>query len=101
MKRHAQARLGGGPDDAGPIKAHPFFRAINWEDLLLQKTEPPFRPQVVRAFCYSLGFFVSMHKFNGVVVYSILVCLVCQKADAGRAMDVCAIFNNCNQGDLF
>jgi RAC serine/threonine-protein kinase len=40
------ARLGGGPDDAREIQAHPFFASINWTDLVLKKITPPFKPQV-------------------------------------------------------
>jgi len=29
--------LGGGPDDAKQIMAHPFFGCINWRDLELKK----------------------------------------------------------------
>lgn len=46
LKRHPEMRLGGGSDDAIPIKAHPFFRHIVWDDLLTRKTEPPFQPSV-------------------------------------------------------
>ncbi|XP_044256022.1 RAC serine/threonine-protein kinase [Tribolium madens] len=39
-------RLGGGPDDAKEIMAHPFFSCINWRDLEQKKIIPPFKPQV-------------------------------------------------------
>ncbi|KAI7691671.1 RAC serine/threonine-protein kinase [Sarcoptes scabiei] len=39
-------RLGGGPDDAKQIMYHPFFRGVNWQDVLDKKIEPPFKPQV-------------------------------------------------------
>ncbi|CAG9763775.1 unnamed protein product [Ceutorhynchus assimilis] len=39
-------RLGGGPDDAKQIMAHPFFDSINWRDLELKKIPPPFKPHV-------------------------------------------------------
>lgn len=28
-------------------QAHPFFRHINWDDLLARKVEPPFKPFLV------------------------------------------------------
>ncbi|XP_063574685.1 ribosomal protein S6 kinase beta-1-like isoform X7 [Pongo abelii] len=34
-------------------KAHPFFRHINWEKLLAQKVEPPFKPLLKRGFAMS------------------------------------------------
>ena len=40
LKRHPPNRLGSGPDDAKPIKKHPFFKNIDWENLLT--SEPPF-----------------------------------------------------------
>ncbi|KAL5478192.1 hypothetical protein EMCRGX_G025088 [Ephydatia muelleri] len=46
LKRHPSNRLGAGPDDALPIKAHNFFRQIQWDDLLAQRIEPPFRISV-------------------------------------------------------
>lgn len=32
-------RLGGGPEDATEIRIHPFFRGINWQDLLEKKVD--------------------------------------------------------------
>ncbi|KAJ7375674.1 Ribosomal protein S6 kinase beta-2, partial [Desmophyllum pertusum] len=48
LKRHPQARLGGGPgqEAATTIKCHSFFRAIEWEDLYSRKVEPPFKPNI-------------------------------------------------------
>jgi len=46
LKRHPQSRLGGGSDDAAPLKAHPFFRHINWKDLEARKVDVPFKPSV-------------------------------------------------------
>ena len=34
-------------DDSAPIKKHDFFRQINWEDLLAQRIEPPYKITVV------------------------------------------------------
>ena len=44
LKRNAASRLGAGPADAGEVQAHPFFRHINWEELLARRVEPPFKP---------------------------------------------------------
>ncbi|KAM7374796.1 hypothetical protein PAMP_007433 [Pampus punctatissimus] len=44
LKRNASSRLGAGQGDAAEVQAHPFFRHINWEDLLARKVEPPFKP---------------------------------------------------------
>ncbi|XP_041922937.1 ribosomal protein S6 kinase beta-1 isoform X2 [Alosa sapidissima] len=44
LKRSASSRLGANAGDAGEVQAHPFFRHINWEDLLARKVEPPFKP---------------------------------------------------------
>lgn len=46
LKRHPQRRLGGGSDDATPLKAHSFFRHINWIDLYNRLVEPPFKPSI-------------------------------------------------------
>jgi len=42
-------RLGGGPCDGAQVKAHPFFNAIVWEDVMRRRLTPPFRPSVRRA----------------------------------------------------
>lgn len=44
LKRQVNARLGSGHDDAGPIKNHPFFRHVNWTDVISRKLEPPIKP---------------------------------------------------------
>lgn len=33
LMKDPNRRLGGGPDDANDIMAHPFFSCINWSDL--------------------------------------------------------------------
>jgi p70 ribosomal S6 kinase len=43
LKRHPPNRLGSGPEDAAPIKNHPFFRQMDWEALLAHRIEPPFK----------------------------------------------------------
>ncbi|CAG9101240.1 RAC-alpha serine/threonine-protein kinase [Plutella xylostella] len=46
LTKDPAARLGGGPNDARDIMAHPFFANINWADLVAKKIPPPFKPQV-------------------------------------------------------
>lgn len=44
LKRQINLRLGSGLADAEPIKCHPFFKHINWADVIGKKLDPPFRP---------------------------------------------------------
>ncbi|KAK9410388.1 ribosomal protein S6 kinase beta-2 [Crotalus adamanteus] len=44
LKRNPNQRIGGGPGDAADVQKHPFFRHINWDDLLARRIDPPFRP---------------------------------------------------------
>ncbi|XP_077995171.1 ribosomal protein S6 kinase beta-1-like [Glandiceps talaboti] len=46
LKRHPNSRLGGGMDDARPIKRHSFFRNVNWKDTIDRKVEPPIKPAI-------------------------------------------------------
>ncbi|CAC5402587.1 RPS6KB [Mytilus coruscus] len=46
LKKNINERLGGGPEDAKPIRVHPFFRHIDWTVLFNRKVEPPFKPSV-------------------------------------------------------
>lgn len=50
LKRHPESRLGSGPADAEEIKAHPFFKTMDWDDVLNRKYEPPFKPLLVSLF---------------------------------------------------
>ena len=42
-------RLGSGPADADPIKQHPYFKHINWADVINRKLKPPFEPALTSA----------------------------------------------------
>ncbi|XP_030667191.1 ribosomal protein S6 kinase beta-2 isoform X2 [Nomascus leucogenys] len=44
LKRNPSQRIGGGPGDAADVQRHPFFRHMNWDDLLAWRVDPPFRP---------------------------------------------------------
>jgi len=47
LKRDPAVRLGSGPDDAKPIKAHPFFSTkINWDKLYRKQVRAPFIPKI-------------------------------------------------------
>ena len=37
-----------GEQDAEEIKAHPFFKDVDWESVLQKKYPPPFCPTIVR-----------------------------------------------------
>lgn len=46
LKRQVAQRLGAGPSDGSCIRCHPFFKHINWPDVLSRKLEPPFKPSL-------------------------------------------------------
>lgn len=46
LKRNPSQRIGGGPGDAADVQRHPFFRQINWDDLLACRVDPPIRPSL-------------------------------------------------------
>ncbi|CEF67848.1 Protein kinase domain and AGC-kinase, C-terminal domain and Serine/threonine-/dual specificity protein kinase, catalytic domain and Protein kinase-like domain and Ribosomal protein S6 kinase family and Protein kinase, C-terminal domain-containing protein [Strongyloides ratti] len=47
LKRNMGSRLGSSPEDAEEIKAHPFFRHLDWQMVKNRQLEPPFRPTIV------------------------------------------------------
>uniref|UniRef100_A0A673NN24 non-specific serine/threonine protein kinase n=1 Tax=Sinocyclocheilus rhinocerous TaxID=307959 RepID=A0A673NN24_9TELE len=70
LKRNASSRLGAGPGDATEVQTHPFFRHVNWDDLLARKVEPPFKPFLVTIVTFCGVFLwpcvykdVSLHHF--------------------------------------
>ncbi|KAJ3268592.1 Serine/threonine kinase [Terramyces sp. JEL0728] len=46
LNKDAAKRLGGGPTDADEIKAHPYFKGINWNDVYNLKIPPPYLPKI-------------------------------------------------------
>ncbi|KAI9025066.1 hypothetical protein CLU79DRAFT_827118 [Phycomyces nitens] len=46
LTRDPEKRLGAGPNDAADIRAHPFYRGVNWDDLLHKRVTPPFYPSI-------------------------------------------------------
>ncbi|KAK2720307.1 ribosomal protein S6 kinase beta-1-like [Artemia franciscana] len=44
LKRTVNQRLGSGPEDGESLKDHPFFRLVNWNDVLMRRVDPPFKP---------------------------------------------------------
>lgn len=47
LKRQSNQRLGTGAEDAELIKRHPFFKHVNWHEVILRKMEPPIKPSLV------------------------------------------------------
>jgi len=39
-------RLGSSPEDGLAVRHHPFFKHINWGDVLSRRLEPPFKPSL-------------------------------------------------------
>ena len=44
--RDVEHRLGAGPNDADDIKAHVFFRGINWDDIFHKRVPAPYFPTI-------------------------------------------------------
>ncbi|EDV97746.1 ribosomal protein S6 kinase beta-2 isoform X2 [Drosophila grimshawi] len=44
MKRQESQRLGSGPADAAAVQTHPFFKHVNWNDVVNRRLEPPIKP---------------------------------------------------------
>ncbi|XP_035792293.1 ribosomal protein S6 kinase beta-2-like [Anopheles albimanus] len=44
MKRQVGQRLGSGPTDGQAVREHPFFKNVNWEDVLARRLDPPIKP---------------------------------------------------------
>jgi len=45
LNRDPKARLGS-RDDVEDLKAHPFFREINWSKMMAKEIDPPYKPKV-------------------------------------------------------
>ncbi|KAG9481792.1 hypothetical protein GDO78_010816 [Eleutherodactylus coqui] len=46
LMKDPKKRLGCGPAGSDEIKKHPFFQALNWEDLAAKKVLAPFKPVI-------------------------------------------------------
>lgn len=46
LDRNPERRLGAGKGDAEEIKRHPFFKGVNWDDMLAKRVPPPFFPSI-------------------------------------------------------
>ncbi|XP_031631058.1 ribosomal protein S6 kinase beta-1 [Contarinia nasturtii] len=44
MKRQVNLRLGADQYDGQAVRAHPFFKFVNWDDVLGRRLEPPIKP---------------------------------------------------------
>lgn len=61
MKRQVAQRLGSGASDAVAVRAHGFFKHVNWEDVLARRLEPPIKPLLV--ICFNFYFLFIFFKF--------------------------------------
>jgi len=51
LERDQTKRLGAGPDGSAKVKAHKFFKPINWAKLERREIQPKFMPTVVNNRC--------------------------------------------------
>lgn len=49
LVKDVSKRLGCMRGGAGDVKAHPFFRAVDWERLRRREVAPPWRPRIANA----------------------------------------------------
>jgi len=47
LEKESNKRIGSNVQDFDEVKKHPFFKTINWDDLLNKRITPPFQPQLV------------------------------------------------------
>lgn len=47
LQRDPNRRLGSGKEDAEEIKRQPFFKDVNWDDVLHKRIAPPYFPKIV------------------------------------------------------
>ena len=52
LTRDPTRRLGSGKGDAEEIKRHPFFKDVNWDDVVNKRIPPPYFPQIVRILLF-------------------------------------------------
>jgi serine/threonine protein kinase len=46
LAKNPEERLGGGKDNADELKRHPFFKGMNWSDLVKKEIRAPFTPSL-------------------------------------------------------
>ncbi len=56
LTRDPTRRLGSGKADAEEIKRHPFFKDVNFDDVLNKRIPPPYFPTIVRQIALSLAY---------------------------------------------
>lgn len=44
MKRQVNLRLGADAYDGHAVRMHPFFKFVNWDDVLARRLDPPIKP---------------------------------------------------------
>lgn len=44
MKRQVSLRLGSDSYDGQAVRSHPFFKFVNWDDVLARRLDPPIKP---------------------------------------------------------
>ncbi|SCU97541.1 LADA_0H06810g1_1 [Lachancea dasiensis] len=49
LTKDPERRLGAGPRDAAEVMAEPFFRNINFDDIINQRVQPPYIPEIKAA----------------------------------------------------
>ena len=65
-QRGVVSRLGSTVADGEPVRMHPFFKTIDWNEVACRRLEPPFKPCLV--CCCSLILFQTVCVINRLVI---------------------------------
>jgi hypothetical protein len=64
LTRDPSRRLGSGKVDAEEIKKHPFFKDVNFDDVLNKRIPPPYFPTIVSSILFYVDVAFTNNRKN-------------------------------------